>query len=81
MICNRSLRIAVFLNSLGNFLVPLAFVRKYTLIEHFFKSWPVRISLALGYLRDIPVLFKVINEAVNKIIFTKNCLAFDLIPN
>src|SRR3989344_3654345 len=81
MICNRTLSITVLLNSLGNFLVPLVFVVKYTLIEYFFKRWPIGVSLALGYLGNIFVSLKMFNEAANKIIFPEDGLSLYLIPD
>ena len=84
MICNSTLSITVLLNSLGNFLVPLVFVVKYTLIEYFeyfFKRWSIGVSLALGYLGNIFVSLKMFNEAANKIIFPEDGLSLYLIPD
>jgi len=56
----------VLLNGLGYFPIPLAFVSEYTISEYFVKPRSVRKSLALGYLRNILVSFKMIAQAVDK---------------
>src|SRR3990172_8534569 len=81
MICDCSLGIAVFLHSLGDLLVPFAFVHDYTLGKHFVKRRPVCVSLALGYFRNIFMPSEMIGEAVNKVVFAKKCLALNLAPD
>jgi len=81
MICDCSLSIAVFLHSLGDLLVPFAFVHDYTLGKHFVKRRPVCVSLALGYFRNIFMPSEMIGEAVNKVVFAKKCLALNLAPD
>ena len=81
MIGNRTLRVPIFLNSLGYFLVPLPFVSKYTLFEYFFKVRSIGKPLALGYLGNVLMPSEVINEVVNKIVFAEDGLALNLCPD
>ncbi len=81
MVGDCALSVPVLLNGLGNFSVSLTFVVHYTPVEYFFKCRSIGISLALGYLGNIFVSIDVINEAVNKIIFSEDGLALNLIPD
>jgi hypothetical protein len=81
MVGDCALSVPILLNSLGNFSLSLTLVVQYTPVEYFFKCRSIGISLALGYLRDIFVSIEVINEAVNKIIFSEDGLALNLIPD
>jgi len=73
--------ISVLLNGLCYLPVPLAFFSEYTISEYFVKLRSVCKPLALGYLRNILVSFKMIAQTVDKIIFTENRLALYFIPN
>ena len=60
----------MLLNGLRYLPVPLAFVSEDTISEYYVKLRSVRKPLALGYLRNILVSFKMIAQTVDKIIFT-----------
>ena len=81
MIGDRTLSVSVLLNGLSYLPVPHPFVYEYTLSEYFVKLRAVRIPLALGYLRNIFVSFKMIGQTPDKIIFTEDRLALDFIPD
>ena len=72
MIGNRPLSISMLLNGIGYLFVPFAFVSEYTLREYFVKRRTVCKTLALGYLRNILVPFKMIGQTVDKIIFPED---------
>jgi hypothetical protein len=81
VIGNRSLRVTVFFDCFGYFLVSFAFIGQNMLSEYFIKLRPVGVALALGYLRYVFMLPEVIRKAVDKIIFAKKRLALHLVPD
>jgi len=81
MIGDRTLSVSMLLNGLRYLPVPLAFVSEDTISEYYVKLRSVRKPLALGYLRNILVSFKMIAQTVDKIIFTENRLALYFIPD
>lgn len=71
----------MLLDSLGNFPDPLTLVVQYALSEYFVKCRSVGVTLALGDLGNILMPSEMIGQAVNKILFTEQGLALDLVPD
>jgi hypothetical protein len=79
--CYLLLSIPIFLYRINDFRIAFSFVCDNLFREYFIQVWPVHVPMTLGNFRNVLVSLDMGDQAFDKIVFSQNGLALDLLPD